>query len=263
MNDSGLKGNGGERDERGEGSGVTGPETQSGDCRKEKVVLQQEGLSTREGELRTDGLRVTDGVLKSENIQPTNQLLLLLQRQKHEEVEGLDGPVDGDRVLIMANGAYERNRIRNGRHWIGGQTTSMATTNGVKIRSWKCAGGMRCTKPLCDYKQLYGEENVLHFEMRGPLKKWYCFYCNAEGERAKEKCEAMNWTMTDEWEVAYCHKGKHNHRLAEIEKKSDMDKWQLEVMSMAKTDGSLTPSRAKQRLATGRLMEFVEKEEEP
>jgi hypothetical protein len=66
MNDSGLKGNGGERDERGEGSGVTGPETQSGDGRKEKVVLQQEGLSTREGELRTDGLRVTDGVLKSE-----------------------------------------------------------------------------------------------------------------------------------------------------------------------------------------------------
>jgi hypothetical protein len=40
MNDSGLKGNGGERDERGEGSGVIGPETQSGDCRKEKVVLQ-------------------------------------------------------------------------------------------------------------------------------------------------------------------------------------------------------------------------------
>jgi hypothetical protein len=34
MNDLGLKGNGGERDERGEGSGVTGPETQSGDCRK-------------------------------------------------------------------------------------------------------------------------------------------------------------------------------------------------------------------------------------
>jgi hypothetical protein len=73
-----LKGNGGERNERGEGSGVTGPETQSGDCRKEKVVLQQEGLSTREGELRTDGLRVTDGVLKSKKIQPTNQLLLLL-----------------------------------------------------------------------------------------------------------------------------------------------------------------------------------------
>jgi hypothetical protein len=91
--------------------------------------------------LRTDGLRVTDGVLKSEEIQPTDQLLLLLQRQKHEEVEGLDGPVDGDRVLIMANGAYERNRIRDGRHWIGGQTTSMATTNGVKIRSWKCAEG--------------------------------------------------------------------------------------------------------------------------
>jgi hypothetical protein len=116
MNDSGLKGNGGERDERGEESGVTGPETQSGDCRKEKVVLQQKGLSTREGELRTYGLRVTDGVLKSEKIQPTNQLLLLLQRQKHEEVEGLDGPMDGDRVLIMANGAYERNRIRDGRH---------------------------------------------------------------------------------------------------------------------------------------------------
>jgi hypothetical protein len=39
-----------------------------------------------------------------------------------------------------------------------------------------------------------------------------------------------------------------------------VDKWQLEVMSMAKTDGSVTPSRAKQRLTTGRLMEFVEKE---
>jgi hypothetical protein len=84
---------------------------------------------------------VTDGVLKSDKIQPTNQLLLLLQRQKHEEVEGLDGPVDGDRVLIMAYGANERNRIKDGKHWVGGQTTSMSTTNGVKIRSWKCGGG--------------------------------------------------------------------------------------------------------------------------
>jgi hypothetical protein len=69
----------------------------------------------------------------------------------------------------------------------------------------------------------------------------------------------MKWTMTDEWEVAYCHKMKHNHKLAAIEKKGDVDKWQLEIMSMAKTDGSMTPSRAKQRVATGRIMEYVER----
>jgi hypothetical protein len=198
-------------------------------------------------------------VLKRDKIQQTNQLLLLLQRQKDKEVEGLDGPVDGDIVLIMANGAYKRNRIKVGKYWVGGQTTSMSTTNGVKIRSWKCVGGVRCKESLCEYKQLYGEENVLHFEMRRPLKKWYCFHCNAEGERADEKCEAMKWTMTDEWEVAHCHKGKHNHKLAAIEKKGDVDKWQLEVMSMAKIDGSMTPSRAKQRVATGRIMEYVER----
>jgi hypothetical protein len=33
----------------------------------------------------------------------------------------------------------------------------------------------------------------------------------------------------------------------------------LWVMSMAKTDGSMTPSRAKQRVATGRIMEYVER----
>jgi hypothetical protein len=126
----GSTGKGGERNMRGEdGSGVTGPGTESGDCRgeggsvrvngdfgvgKENVVLEEKGLKVREGVLRTDGVRVTDGVLKSDKIQQTNQLLLLLQRQKHEEVEGLDGPVDGDRVLIMANGAYERNMIKDG-----------------------------------------------------------------------------------------------------------------------------------------------------
>jgi hypothetical protein len=184
MREAWSKGEGGGGSEKGGKQAQAG--TESGDCRgeggsvrgngdfevgKEKVVLEEKRLKVREGVLRTDGVRVTDGVLKSDKIQPTNQLLLLLQRQKHEEVKGLDGPVDGDRVLIMANGAYERNMRKDGKHWVGGQTTSMSTTNGVKIRSWKCGGGLRCKEPLCEYKQLYGEENVLHFEMRGPLKK--------------------------------------------------------------------------------------------
>jgi hypothetical protein len=153
--DMGSQGKGGERNTRGEdGSGVTGLGTESGDCwgeggrvrghgdfevGKEKVVLEEKGAKFREGVLRTNGVRVTDGVLKSDKIQQTKQLLLLLQRQKHKEVEGLDGPVDGDR--IMANGTYERNRIKDGKYWVGGQTTSMSTTNGVRIRSWKCGGG--------------------------------------------------------------------------------------------------------------------------
>jgi hypothetical protein len=57
--------------------------------------------------------------------------------------------------------------------------------------------------------------------------------------------------------VAYCHKGKHNHPLGVVENKKHADRWQLQVVSIARTDGALTPSRARQRIVNGELMEWM------
>jgi hypothetical protein len=78
---------------------------------------------------------VLDGVLLSERILATNRLKVLLNRVKWERSEGLEGPVDGDRVVIMLAENYTSRGVRDGRYWGKGQTTSMKTLDGVAVRS--------------------------------------------------------------------------------------------------------------------------------
>jgi hypothetical protein len=102
-----------------------------------------------------------------------------------------------------------------------------------------------------------GKENITDFEMRTALRKWYCFHCDREAVALGELCTALKWTIMNEREVAYCHKEKHNYPLGVVENKENADRWQLQVVSMARTDGALTPSRARQRIVTGELMEWM------
>jgi hypothetical protein len=59
---------------------------------------------------------VLDGVLMSERILATNMLKVLLNRVKWERAEGLEGPVDGDRVVIMSAENYTSRGVRDGRY---------------------------------------------------------------------------------------------------------------------------------------------------
>jgi hypothetical protein len=138
-----------------------------------------------------------------------------------------------------------------------GILTSLKTRGGEAVRNWRCGGEWRCREETCRYKVQTGKENITDFEMRTALRKWYCFHCNREAVASEEVCIALKWTITNEREVAYCHKGKHNHPLGVVENKENADRWQLQVMSMARTDWALTPSRARQRIVTGDLMEWM------
>jgi hypothetical protein len=106
---------------------------------------------------------VLDGVLLSEKIRPTNRLKVLLQNTKVEKVLGLEGPVDGNRVLLMSASAYAGRKLKDAKYWVGGMTTTMATLDGVSVRSYKCVGGMRCLKDACGYKKMYGKVNLTGF----------------------------------------------------------------------------------------------------
>jgi hypothetical protein len=201
--------------------------------------------------------RVTHGVLLSSEVRETHPLKILLGKVEKEDVESLPGVVDGDRVLIIPKGNYSRRGIKDGRHWLRGITTSLKTRGGEAVGNWRCGGGWRCKEETCRYKVQTGKENVTDFEMRGGVRKWYCFHCDTEAVAFGEVCTAMEWTITNEREVAYCHKGKHNHPLGVVEYKENADRWQLQVVSMARTDGGLTSSRARQRIVTGELMEWM------
>jgi hypothetical protein len=147
---------------------------------------------------------VLDGVLMSEHILATNRLKVLLNRVKWERAEGLEGPVDGDRVVIMPAENYTSRGVRDGRYWGKGQTTSMKTLNGVAVRSWRCGGGRKCENEECEFRKQFGEKNMLGIEMRGN-NKWVCFYCNEEVKEPEVECQAVKWTVRNEEEVAYCH----------------------------------------------------------
>lgn len=175
---------------------------------------------------------VIDGVLLSDRILVTNRLKMLLERTKPERVNGLEGPVNGNKVLLMDASAYSGKRMKDGRYWIGGQTTAMKTVNGETVRSWRCAGGMRCANNDCGYKKRFAKENLSGFEMRGTLRKWHCFHCDQEAVPFTEACQALKWTVKNDKEVAYCHLGEHNHDLGMLESKGDLDEHQMQVRSV-------------------------------
>jgi hypothetical protein len=70
-------------------------------------------------------------------------------------------------------------------------TTSLKTRGGEAVWSWRCGGGWRCKEETCRYKVQRGEANVTDFEMRGVARKWFCYYCNKEGEAFGVVCTAM------------------------------------------------------------------------
>lgn len=263
---------GGERAEEGE-------RRESGDAEKREKggeggwKEKRGGLGDDEGEKRARGWGsaggggekeeleiVTDAVLLSEKIQVTNALKLLLQRTKPERVRSLEGPIDGERVLVMDLEMLAGKKVRDGRYWVGGQTTKIKTLNGEPVRSWKCVGGMKCVNEECGYKRQFGKENTLGFEMRGTLRKWFCFHCDQEAERSREACQAVKWTVKNGKEVAFCYMGKHNHDLGMLESKSDTDERQLQVMSMVRTDNSMTPARAKTAMAMSAILDEMERD---
>ena len=94
--------------------------------------------------------------------------------------------------------------------------------------------------------------------MRGTLRKWICFHCDQEAELSKDACQAVKWTVRNKKEVAFCYMGKHNHDLGMLESKSDADERQLQVMSMARMDRSMTPSRAKTAVAVASILDEME-----
>jgi hypothetical protein len=81
---------------------------------------------------------VLDRVLLSKRILATNMLKVLLNRVKWERAERLEGPVDGDRVVIMSAENYTSRGVRDGRYWGKGQTTSMETLDGCEeLEIWR------------------------------------------------------------------------------------------------------------------------------
>lgn len=78
----------------------------------EKQETEESLFNTEKG--RGD---VTDAVLLSARINPTNRLKVLLERAKSEKVEGFEGPVDGDRVLLMSAENYTSRGVKDGRYW--------------------------------------------------------------------------------------------------------------------------------------------------
>ncbi|GAQ93037.1 hypothetical protein KFL_012650010 [Klebsormidium nitens] len=202
---------------------------------------------------------VVDAVLLSPKVKQTSRLWQLLQSVEPERVEGLHGPVDGDKVLLMAEEAYTSRGGGDASYWIAGKTTSMATLFGAKVRSWKCAGGKKCVNEECTYKAQFGEQNVKSFERRqGNEEKWYCFHCKKEAEDLGEKCEVLKWTTKNDGELAYCHKGKHNHDLAMLESKGEKDAYQMQVMEMVRADRSMTPARVKMAMAVEAILDEME-----
>jgi hypothetical protein len=117
------------------------------------------------------GGSVLDGVLLSEHILATNRLKVLLSRVKWERAAGLEGPVDGDRVVIMLAENYTSRVVRDGRYWGKGQTTSMKLLDGVAVRSRRCGGGRKCENEECGFRKQFGEKNMLGIGMRGN-NKW-------------------------------------------------------------------------------------------
>jgi hypothetical protein len=77
-----------------------GAEKEKGENKEDKI---DENLKERIGGGRGS---VLDGVLMSERILATNRLKVLLNRVKWERAEGLEGPVDGDRVVTMSAENY-------------------------------------------------------------------------------------------------------------------------------------------------------------
>jgi hypothetical protein len=238
------------------GSGRVRKEIAKEDVASMKGAWDEEVENQRGKEVGKES-RVTDGELQSSEVRETHPLKIILGKVEKEDVESLPGVVDGDRVLIIPKGNYSRRGIKDGRHWLRGITTSLKTRGGEAVRNWRCGGGWRCKEETCRYKVQTRKENDTDFEMRGALRKWYCFECNIEAVAFREVCSAIKWTKTNEGEVAYCHKGKHNHPLGVVENKENADRWQMQVVSMARTDGALTPSRARQRIVTGELMEWM------
>jgi hypothetical protein len=203
---------------------------EEGGAEKEKDENKEDKIEENLKERIEGGIgSVLDGVLMSERILATNRLKVLLNRVKCERAEGLEGPVDGDRVVIMSAENYTSRGVRDGRYWGKGQTTSMKTLNGVAVRSWRCGGGRKCENEECGFrKQFYGEQNMFGIEMRGN-NKWVCFYCNEEVKEPKVECQAVKWTVRNEEEVAYCHMGKHNHDLGKLESRMEKEAHQVQV----------------------------------
>jgi hypothetical protein len=202
---------------------------EEGGAKKEKDENKEDKIDENLKE-RIGGGRgsVLDGVLMSERILATNRLKVLLNRVKWERAEGLEGPVDGDRVVIMSAENYTSRGVRDGRYWGKGQTTSMKTLNGVAVRSWRCGGGRKCENEECGFGKQFGEQNMFGIEMRGN-NKWVCFYCNEEVKEPEVECQAVKWTVRNEEEVAYCHMGKHNHDVGKLESGMEKETHQVQV----------------------------------
>jgi hypothetical protein len=209
------------------------------DKMEEAWAREKEGEEKKKGEVeeekeqeekKREGGRgnVTDAVLLSKRILATNRLKVLLNRAKCERVEALDGPVDGDRVLLMSTENYASRGVRDGRYWWKGQTTSMKTENGAAVRSWRCGGGRICENENCGFKKRFGEKNVSGIEIRGN-QRWVCFFCNEEVKDPEVECQAVKWTIRNEEEVAYCHMGIHNHDLGKLESRIEKEAYQMQV----------------------------------
>lgn len=207
-----------------------GEEEEKKEEREEKREEEREERREEEkGKKEERRGNVTEGVLLSERILATNRLKVLLNRVKCERVEALEGPVDGDRVLLMSAANYTSRGVRDGRYWGKGQTTSMKTENGAAVRSWRCGGGRKCENAECGFKKKFGVQNVSGIETRGNTKEWVCFYCNEKVKEPEVECQAMKWTIRNEEEVAYCHMGTHNHDLGKLESSVEKEAHQMQV----------------------------------
>lgn len=218
------------------GEGLFTKEAGSGE---EEDVADKEGLAQKqtertgvEKEIRAGVARrgVLDSVRLSTSMRGGNELWKLVSELEEERVEHVPAPVNGDHVYVLQKENMLSNRIRDSEFWLQGKPTTMATLDNVRVRKWKCGGGKVCRNEGCKYRERYGRENKESFEQRGG-ERWLCFFCKKEVERLGGECEAQKWTVTSETEVAYCHKGVHNHPLGQVENQGLEDKWHLEVMA--------------------------------
>jgi hypothetical protein len=220
---------------------------------------ENEGMKLASGE--HERTSVVKKVLLRNTCREGNKLIHMLKEVEEKRVESLGGPVNGDCVAVFEKDNMLSRKIRDTDFWLPGKTTTMAIgVEGVRVRHWKCGGGKVCRNAQCFYLQRTKNQNNSSFIRRGG-DSWVCFYCKKEAAPLVTlgPCEAQKWTITDDREVAHCHKGEHNHPLGSVEDQGREDKWHLEVMANVTIDPSMTPAQLRHRFVVAKLVEMMAK----
>jgi hypothetical protein len=190
--------------------------------RKSMEVASEKEVEGRTLE-KQERTSVVKKVLLRNTCRDGNKLIHVLKEVEEKRVESLGGPVNGDCVAVFEKDNMLSRKIRDTDFWLPGKTTTTAIgVEGVRVRHWKCGGGKVCRNADCFYLQRTKKQNNSSFIRRGG-DSWVCFYCKKEATPLVTlgPCEAQKWTITDDREVAYCHKGEHNHPLRSVEAREE------------------------------------------